>query len=55
MLLNNERIVTEIQKEIKSYQETNENEHTRTQNLRDTESSPERKFEVLQVYIKKQE
>ena len=36
MLLNNEWVTNEIKKEIKNYLETNENEHTTTQNLWDT-------------------
>ena len=33
MLLNNEWVNNEIRKKIKTYLETNENEHTTTQNL----------------------
>ena len=33
MLLNNEEVNSEIKEEIKSYQDTNENEHTTTGNL----------------------
>ena len=36
MLLNNEWVNNEIMEEIKNYLETNENEHTTTQNLWDT-------------------
>ena len=36
MLLNNERANREIKEEINRYLETNENENTTTQNLRDT-------------------
>ena len=36
MLLNNQQITEEIKKEIKICIETNENENTTTQNLRDT-------------------
>ena len=39
MLLNNEWVNNEIKEEIKSYLETNENEHT-TQNLRQSENNP---------------
>ena len=33
MLLNNDYFYNEIEEEIKKHLETNENEHTRTQNL----------------------
>ena len=36
MLLNNQQIIEEIKKEIKTRIETNENENTMTQNLWDT-------------------
>ena len=36
MLLNNEWVNNEIKEENKKYLETNENEHTTTQNLFDT-------------------
>ena len=36
ILLSNERVSNEIKEEIKKYLETNENEHTTTQNLWDT-------------------
>ena len=36
MLLNNEWVKNEIREEIKNFLETNENEHTATQNLWDT-------------------
>ena len=42
MLLNNEWVNNEIKGEMKKYLETNENEHTSTQNLWDTANSPER-------------
>ena len=35
MLLNNQEITEEIKEEIKKYLETNDNENTTTQNLRD--------------------
>ena len=42
--------------EIKNYLETNENEHTTTQNLRDTAKAVLRgKFIAIQVYLKKTE
>ena len=37
MLLNNEWVNKEIKEKIKKYLETNENEHTTTPNLWDTE------------------
>ena len=42
MLLNHEWVNNEIREEIKKFLETNENEHGRTQNLRDTRREPER-------------
>ena len=36
MLLNKEWVNNEIKEEIKKYLETNENDHTRTENLWDT-------------------
>ena len=35
MLLNNQEIIEEIKEEIKIYLETDDNENTKTQNLRD--------------------
>ena len=56
MLLNNEWENNEIKEEIKSYLETNENENTSTQNLRDTGKAVLRgKFIALQAYLKKHE
>ena len=56
MLLNNEWENNEIKEEIKSYLETNENENTSTQNVRDTGKAVLRgKFIALQAYPKKQE
>ena len=55
MLLSNEYINNEIKKEIKKYLETNENEHTTTQNLQDTAKAVLRgKFTASQAQIKKQ-
>ena len=56
MLPNNEWVNNEIKEEIKSYLETNENENTSTQNVRDTGKAVLRgKFIALQAYLKKQE
>ena len=56
MLLNNEQVNNEIKEEIKKYLETNENEHTTTQNQGDTAKAVLRgKFIALQVYLKKVE
>ena len=35
MFLNNQRVTEEIKREIKKFLETNDNENTTTQNLRD--------------------
>ena len=52
MLLNNQ----EITEEIKKYLETNDNENTMTQNLRDTTKAVLRgKFIAIKSYLKKQE
>ena len=52
MLLNNEQIMEEIQISI----ETNENENTTTQNLRDTVKAVWRgRFIAIQAYLKKLE
>ena len=54
MLLNNEWVKNEIREEIKHFLETNENELTTTQNLRDTEKAVLRgKFIAIQAYLKK--
>ena len=56
MLLNNQQITEEIKKEIKICIETNENENTTTQNLRDTVKAVQRgRFRAIQAYLKKQE
>ena len=54
MLLHNEWVNNEIKEEIKKFLETNENEHTTTQNLWDTTKSILRgKFILIQAYLKK--
>ena len=54
MLLNNEWVKNEIREEIKNFLETNENEHTTTQNLWDTAKAVLRgKFIEIQAYLKK--
>nr|KAF6500900.1 hypothetical protein HJG59_007927 [Molossus molossus] len=56
MLLNNEWVTEEIKEEIKNFLETNENEHTTTQNLWDAAKVVLRgKFIALQAYLRKQE
>ena len=56
MLLNNQKIMEEIKKEIKICIETNENENTATQNLWDSVKGLLRgRFIALQAYLKKQE
>jgi len=55
-LLNNQQITEEIKKEIKICMETNENENTTTQHLRDTVKAVlSRRFIALQAYLKIQE
>ena len=55
-LLNNQEITEEIKEEIKEYLETNDNENTMTQNLRDAAKAVLRgKFIAIQSYLKKQE
>ena len=54
MLLNNQQIIEEIKKEIKICIETNDNENTTSQNLRDTVKAVLRgRFVAIQAYLKK--
>ena len=54
MLLNNEWVKNEIREEIKNFLETNENELTTTQNLRETAKAVLRgKFIAIQAYLKR--
>ena len=56
MLLNNQKIMEEIKKEIKICIETNENENMTTQNLWDSVKAVLRgRFIALQTYLKKEE
>ena len=56
MLLNNQQITEEIEKEIKICKEINENENTTTPNLWDTVKAVLRgRFIAIQAYLKKQE
>ena len=56
MLLNNQQIIEEIKKDIKTVIEMNENENTTTQNQWDTVKVVLRgRFIALQGYLKKQE
>ena len=56
MLLNNQWITEEINKEIKKYLEKNDNENTMIQNLQDSAKVILRgKFTTIQFYGKKQE
>ena len=56
MLLNNRQIMEENTKETKICIETNKNENTTTQNLRDSVKSILRgRFIAIQAYLKKQE
>ena len=55
-LLNNQEITEEIKENIKIYLETNDNENTTIQNLRDAAKAVLRgKFIAIQAYLKKQE
>ena len=55
-LLKNQEITGEIKEEVKNYLETNGNENTMTQNLRDAAKAVLRgKFIAIKFYIKKQE
>ena len=55
-LLNNQQFTEEIKKEIKTCEETNENENTTTQNLWDTIKAVLRgRFIAIKAYLKKQE
>ena len=54
MLLNTHEITEEIKEEIEKYLETNDNEHTMTQNLWDAGKAVLRwKFIAIQSYRKK--
>ena len=56
MLLNNQWIIEEIQQDIKSYIETNDNEDKTIQNLWDTAKAVLRvKFIPIQSYLWKEE
>ena len=56
MLLNNQKIIEEIKKEVKICIEMNENENTTTQNLWDAVKAVIReRFIAIQAYLKKQE
>ena len=56
MLLNNQEITEEIKEEIKKYLETNDNENSMTQKLRDAAKGVLRgNFIAIQAYLKKQE
>ena len=56
MFLNNQQVTEEIKREIKIFLETNNNENTTTQNLRDIAKAVLRgKFIIIQSYLKKQE
>ena len=55
MFLNNKQVTEEINREIRKFLETNDNENT-TQNLWDAANAVLRgKFIVIQSYLKKQE
>ena len=55
-LLDNQQVTEEIKREIKKFQETNDNENMTTQNLWDAAKAVLRgKFIAIQYYLKKQE
>ena len=55
-LLNNQEITEEIKEEIKKYLETNDNENTMIQNLRDAGKAVLKgNFIAIQAYLKKEE
>ena len=55
-LLNNQQITEEIEKEIKIFMETSENENTTTQNIWDSVKAVLRgRFIAIQAYLKKNE
>ena len=54
--LNNQQVIEEIEREIKTFLETNDNENTTTQNLWDTAKAFLRgNFIAIQSCLKKQE
>ena len=54
--LNNQQVIEEIEREIKTFLETKDNENTTTQNLWDTAKAVLRgKFIAIQSCLKKQE
>ena len=56
MFLNNQQVTKDINREIKKFQETNDNENTTTQNIWDAAKAVQRgKFIAIQSYLKKQE
>ena len=56
MLLKNQWVNEEIQKELKKYLETNDNEDTTIQNLWDaTKAVFREKFTAIQAFLKKKE
>ena len=53
---NNQQVTEEIKREIKKFLETNDNEHTTTQNLWDAARAVLRgKFIAIKSYLRKQE
>ena len=56
MFLNNQQVTKDINREIKKFQETNDNENTTTQNLWDPAKALQRgMFIAIQSYRQKQE